>query len=223
MFSTPSRYIDRIFIHCSATDSASHDNIETIRKWHTVDNGWSDIGYHYFIDKNGILHAGRPLNKTPAAQSGHNTGTIAICLSGLSDFTKVQFDTLNKLCDQIQKELPAVTFHGHKEVANKTCPVFDYQRVLGLDSKGVRTTNSVYDKPLKQSRTMANATVAGVTGTVIAAAPAIEPAGKVVKIAQENPTGLFIIIGLVLVVFAAIAIHLKLDDRRKTRDLVSRK
>ena len=34
-------------------DRAEDDDVEIIRKWHVEGNGWSDIGYHYFIKKDG--------------------------------------------------------------------------------------------------------------------------------------------------------------------------
>ncbi len=73
----------------------------------------------------------------------------------------------------------------------------------------------VPEKPLAQSRTIANASTAGVIGTAMIAAPVIEPAGEVVRIAQENPHGLLLVLGIALVVFAAIAIYLRIDDKRK--------
>lgn len=143
MFTKPSRFVDRVFVHCSASDNASHDNVATMRRWHTdpkpAGRGWSDCGYHLFIRKSGQLEAGRPLEKTPAAQGGNNTGTIAICLHGLDKpkFTDAQFDTLRALCLEINNAYGgAVTFHGHREVAAKACPVFDYQDVLKLDRFG---------------------------------------------------------------------------------------
>ena len=138
IFQKPDREIDRVFIHCSASSNPEHDNVSVIRRWHIQDRGWSDIGYHYYINRHGTLEEGRSLNKTPAAQKGHNTGTIAICLGGLveEDFTVDQFDTLVQLCTQIKDEIPDVTFHGHCEVAAKDCPVFDYQEILGLDDYG---------------------------------------------------------------------------------------
>lgn len=71
------------------------------------------------------------------------------------------------------------------------------------------------DKSLVKSRTIANAGTAGIVGTAMIAAPAIEPAGEVVRIAQENPHGLLLVIGIALLVFAAIAIYLRIDDKRK--------
>ncbi len=138
MFNKPKRIVNRVFLHCSASDHASHDNVATMDKWHK-ERGWSGVGYHLFIRKSGQLENGRSLEKIPAAQGGNNTRTIAICLHGLKkdQFTKAQFTTLKKLCLEIDKAYGgAITFHGHKEVAAKACPVFDYQSVLQLDKYG---------------------------------------------------------------------------------------
>lgn len=96
------------------------------------------MGYHYFIKVDGTLQSGRPLENVPAAQRGYNTASIAICLHGLKSFTEAQFRTLKDLCQAINAAYGGeVTFHGHREVEPaKTCPVFDYRKVLGLDGKG---------------------------------------------------------------------------------------
>lgn len=139
MFIKPNRVVDRVFVHCSASDRASHDTVATIRRWHVTDNGWSDVGYHYFIRKSGQIELGRPVSKIPAAQGGHNSGTIAICLHGkdILKFTEAQFDALRGLALEINAAYDGrLTFHGHREVANKACPVFDYVSVLRLDAFG---------------------------------------------------------------------------------------
>ncbi len=129
------RDINKVFIHCSDSDYSHHDNIETIRKWHVEERGWSDVGYHYFIRNDGTIENGRPIDKIPAAQSGHNTGSIAICLSGKDVFTEKQFTALRELCRQLNNKYK-VTFHGHCEVSSKTCPNFEYRSVLNLDLDG---------------------------------------------------------------------------------------
>lgn len=139
LFKAPERIIERVFLHCSASDNPAHDSITVVKRWH-LDRGFNDVGYHYFITAEGVIQLGRNLNITPAAQVGHNAHTIAICLHGLTKFTEAQFDTLRALCRAIAKELPHVTFHGHKEVSNKACPVFDYRQVLSLDARGHLTT-----------------------------------------------------------------------------------
>lgn len=135
MFRPPKRVVRTVFLHCSASDNPKHDNVGTIRRWHKA-RGWRDIGYHYFIRKDGTLEHGRHLEATPAAQKGHNVGTIAICVSGREKFTGPQFATLRALCREIDDELGRVRFRGHCEVSRKACPVFDYRGVLGLDEHG---------------------------------------------------------------------------------------
>lgn len=137
-FQKPARPVTRIFLHCSASDRPEHDSAAVIDAWHKA-NGWAGIGYHYFIRKDGTLELGRDIEKVPAAQGGHNTGTIAICLHGLAidKFTSAQFSTLRGLCGQIDRAYSGgVTFHGHCEVSAKSCPVFVYEDILGIDHHG---------------------------------------------------------------------------------------
>jgi N-acetylmuramoyl-L-alanine amidase len=143
LFMKPDRYVERVFLHCSASDNPDHDDVSVMRRWHTdpepEGRGWSDVGYHLFIRKSGQVQEGRPLSRVPAAQAGNNTGTIAICLHGLAEekFTREQFGSLHDLSRQINGAYDAgVTFHGHCEVSAKLCPVFDYKEVLGLDGFG---------------------------------------------------------------------------------------
>ena len=138
-FVKPDRPVDHVFLHCSASDDPDHDDIATIRAWHVDGNGWSDVGYHYFIRKDGTLQTGRPLERIPAAQAGNNLGSIAICLHGLAleNFTDAQYRTLAALAREIDRAYSGrVTFHGHREVSAKACPVFPYRTVLGLDENG---------------------------------------------------------------------------------------
>jgi len=139
VFNKPEREVQTVFIHCSASDNPSHDDIAVIKQWH-LDKGWSDVGYHYFIRKSGVIESGRDLERTPAAQKGHNTGSIAICIHGLDidKFPSEQLDVLKKLCLDIDDAYHhETTFHAHNEVnLHKTCPVIDVKALLNLDSHG---------------------------------------------------------------------------------------
>ncbi len=143
MFQKPIRPVSRVFLHCSASDAAGPNFegeglVRTIDHWHK--QRWrSGLGYHFLIDKPGRLMKGRDLKFNPVAQRGHNRGTIAICCHGLAKekFTEAQQMTLYRLCAEINRAYGGhVSFHGHKEVAAKACPVFDYRRWLNLDAYG---------------------------------------------------------------------------------------
>lgn len=139
-FVKPKRNVHSVFIHCSASDNPNHDNIATMTQWH-LQRGFKIVGYHYFIRKDGTIENGRSLEQVPAAQQGHNTNSIAICLHGLdiNKFTGKQFESLRAICHAVDNAYGqgTIRFRGHREVTNlKTCPVFDYKKVLNLDNNG---------------------------------------------------------------------------------------
>jgi hypothetical protein len=117
-------------MHCSGTDRT--DDIESIRYWHKW-IGWKDIGYHFFIDKSGSIHLGRPINFVGAHAKGYNSFTIGICLSGSSDFKEAQFIAATFLIDTLatmleNKSTPWILPHNSLN-KHKTCPNFDLSRI----------------------------------------------------------------------------------------------
>lgn len=141
------REIHTVFVHCSASDKAEHDDIAVIRTWHLARN-FDDVGYHYFIQGNGKVQTGRSLERIPAAQHGFNTGTIAVCLHGLTTFSEAQFRELRSLIHTLEiYARKKLRVRGHCEVdAHKTCPVFDYRKVLDLDEKGFIKRNALTER-----------------------------------------------------------------------------
>ena len=125
------RKIDTIFVHCSDSDYAHHDDISVIRKWHMDERGFNDVGYHFFITNGGQVQIGRPIDKIPAAQYGYNTGSVAICLSGKHEFTEDQFKALRKMVKELTTKHGIQHVMGHNEVDDgKTCPNFDVKKAL---------------------------------------------------------------------------------------------
>jgi len=137
-FEKPKRKVDTVHLHCSDHDNPKFDNPQEIDRWHKA-RGWSGIGYHFYIDKLGNVFHGRSLERIPAAQAPFNRRSIAICCGGRKKekFTSAQFDALRRLCADIDAAYGGdMVFKGHCEVSPKTCPVFDYKRVLRLDKNG---------------------------------------------------------------------------------------
>lgn len=131
------RNINLIIVHCSDSDIPGHDNIETIRKWHIEENGWSDVGYHYFITKDGEVHSGRSLERAGAHCKGFNKSSIGICLSGRNEFTEEQFQSLRDIIkDELIPNLglSIIDILGHRDLnKGKSCPNFDVQEILRGD------------------------------------------------------------------------------------------
>ena len=134
------RALHRIIIHCSATSAGMDIGVEEIRQWH-LHKGWSDIGYHYVIRRNGRLEIGRPLWRVGAHARGHNRDSIGVCLIGGVDaedrtkadcnYTSAQWDELHLFISKTVREqrIQAANIVGHRDLpeVTKACPCFDVQ------------------------------------------------------------------------------------------------
>lgn len=94
------RVINLVVLHCAATKPTLSKSltVEQVRDWHTKPKaeggrGWSDIGYHYFIDYQGGISVGRPLKRQGAHVRGFNKNSIAICYAGGLDAEGAACDT----------------------------------------------------------------------------------------------------------------------------------
>lgn len=140
------REINEIIVHCTATrpdwwaSKPAKAKVAEVKKWHTDPTpngrGWSDIGYHYLIDRDGAVVEGRPIERTGAHTKGHNTGTIGISLFGghgsaatddfLDNFTPEQGRALLGLIQELQVRFPNISkVSGHNDYTSaKACPGF---------------------------------------------------------------------------------------------------
>ena len=126
------RKINKIIVHCSDSDYSHHDDISVIRKWHTEERGWKDVGYHFFIQASGNVQWGRPIEQAGAHVSGQNKDSIGICLHGKQKFTQQQFNSLKSLLFDLIRQFDLTTndVYGHRDFdRHKTCPNFDVKTV----------------------------------------------------------------------------------------------
>lgn len=129
------RLIRHIIIHCSATPPTMDIGVAEIREWHTA-KGWTDVGYHYVIRRNGSVEKGRSDDIVGAHVEGRNKDSIGICLIGglalggrqLPDvnYTAPQWSALKTLVGQLTTQYPDARVSGHRNhTTQKTCPNFD--------------------------------------------------------------------------------------------------
>lgn len=141
------RQINEIIVHCAATrpdwmaGRPLSDKISEIRRWHTRDRGWRDIGYHWVIDRDGTYSTGRGEGQVGAHVAGRNAGTIGVCLLGgfgsrerdlfEKHFTPAQDHALRVLLSEIQGRHRITRISGHNEYSAKACPGFQVRPWLG--------------------------------------------------------------------------------------------
>ena len=60
---------------------AGNGDVQSIHQTHLA-NGWSGIGYHFYVRKDGTIYRGRPLETVGAHCTGKNSESIGICFEG---------------------------------------------------------------------------------------------------------------------------------------------
>lgn len=129
------RNIDNIVVHCAYTPPGMDVGAAEIDRWHKA-RGWSGIGYHFVIRRDGRVEKGRPLEKVGAHVAGHNAHSIGICLVGgkareqdipEDNYTAAQLAALRSLIEVLQARFPQADILGHRDFPNvhKACPCFD--------------------------------------------------------------------------------------------------
>lgn len=180
------RRIDTIVIHCTATHAdwwdgrSAQDKVNEVRRWH-LDRGWSDIGYHYLIDRNGVVVGGRPIEKIGAHAKGHNASSIGISLFGGhgssatdafdDNFTQAQNDALRRLVDDLKRKYPSIkTIIGHNQVSARACPGFSVPRWLEYFPPKQPRTSRLQSKTVQASAV----SLGGAVGTATSAVAALD-------------------------------------------------
>lgn len=127
------REINKIIVHCADTPEGRDVKTEEIKRWHTEERGWSDIGYHWVVELDGSVHAGRAEEVSGAHCKGHNSDSIGICYVGGSDASGNPKDTRTQeqkealaalISDLLDRHTEAEVF-GHRDFSEKACPSFD--------------------------------------------------------------------------------------------------
>ena len=145
------RHLNEIIIHCSDTradwmkDQSVERKVAEIDGWHRARN-FRMIGYHYIIDRDGSVVAGRPLDRAGAHVRGRNRTSIGVCLIGghgssqtdafADHFTPEQDTALRALIEQLQDQHPSIRMvTGHSTYSAKACPRLPGRPLAGAQGR----------------------------------------------------------------------------------------
>ena len=117
--------------------------MKMLRYDHVHNNGWSDIGYHFYITLDGEVHACRPVERMGSHALGYNAHSIGICYEGglspsgcISDTrTPKQKESMKHLIQDLHHRFPGIrTILGHRDLpgVQKACPCFDATKLQYL-------------------------------------------------------------------------------------------
>ncbi len=98
----------------------------TSKKFKNNVGSFYHVGYHFFIDNNGIVTQCRDITEEGAHCIGQNSSSIGIVLAGNFDLTtptSLQLRAFRKLVNKLSKEtgIPVNMIFPHRKFASKTC------------------------------------------------------------------------------------------------------
>ena len=100
----------RLIMHHAESSSCTADDIH---QWH-LDRGWSGIGYHFFVRKDGSVYRGRPENTVGAHASGANSDSIGIRAEGkymTETMPDAQKQSIIELCSYLMNKYGISMLH----------------------------------------------------------------------------------------------------------------
>ncbi len=121
---------DKIIIHHSLTRDSETVSWGAIRRYHMIELGWLDIGYHWGIERVGDYYEilkGRSMDWNGAHTWGQNRTSIGICCVGNFD-EEIPSRALIAKLDNLLAWLVSLygisysCIFGHRNFSPKTCP-----------------------------------------------------------------------------------------------------
>ena len=124
-----------LVLHCSATRCNQDYSVEQLRRDHKA-RGFYDIGYHFYIRKDGTMTQHRMLLEVGAHARPYNRCSIGICYEGglneegraCNTITAEQETRLVELFRNLKTLFPKAKIVGHRDLPGTTpkeCPGFD--------------------------------------------------------------------------------------------------
>ncbi len=111
-----------IVLHHAAAKTCTAEQIDM---WHK-NNGWSGIGYHFFIRKNGEIYRGRPIWAVGAHAQGTNLNSVGVCVEGdystETTMPSPQKTALKSVLKFLKEMYPEADIKAHKDVGATGCP-----------------------------------------------------------------------------------------------------
>ena len=125
------RSIKMIVVHHGAGNDKQ--TARAMKRFHTTPkpqgNGWSDIGYHRVIERDGFVMDGRPIQKT-GSHAPPNANRLGICVTGWNGnekhpawaWSQEQKDSLVEELGYWLTRFPMAKICGHNQTKATDCP-----------------------------------------------------------------------------------------------------
>jgi N-acetylmuramoyl-L-alanine amidase len=134
------RRVNRLVFHCTATQQNA--TVTAIQRYWREKLKWKSPGYHIIITSDGSWTLLSDFNNVTNGVAGINSTSIHVSYiggidsrgRGFDNRTEKQNEILETVYRLFKEKIPTLTFHGHYEFSNKSCPSFNVKKWIdGLE------------------------------------------------------------------------------------------
>ena len=112
--------LNTVVVHHSAIQNVSPAKIQEL---HMDGRGFADLAYHFLIDSEGVIYAGRQINIRGTHVQGFNTGAVGIVLIGNfneTEPTQSQLESLEMLIDYLRYTYEIRYLASHRDYPDQS-------------------------------------------------------------------------------------------------------
>ncbi|NDK08511.1 hypothetical protein EOM39_04685 [Candidatus Gracilibacteria bacterium] len=161
-------YVKSIVVHHTDTSNkqSTLEAIRSIYKYHTITNGWGDVGYNYMIGFNGEIYEGRAGGDYTVGAHAirNNRSSVGIAVIGKYGSDKIsdkQYAALKKLVLNLTEKYGIDlndTHDYHRDCVGKNCKFYieSYKNSTLVGHRDVGNTSCPGDKLYEQIQTLKN-------------------------------------------------------------------
>jgi N-acetyl-anhydromuramyl-L-alanine amidase AmpD len=139
------RLTDCIVLHHEAASGFTAQEIHSVH----LARGWSGIGYHYYVRKDGSVYRGRPEEASGAHTEDENYHTVGICFEGNFEteaMGDLQLAAGRALIADIRSRYAGIDVKRHSDYSATACPgkYFPFTEMVKEDDD--MTGEEIYEK-----------------------------------------------------------------------------
>jgi N-acetyl-anhydromuramyl-L-alanine amidase AmpD len=182
-----------VVVHHIAAQTATKADLE---QWHKVERGWYDIGYHWYVKKDGRVIACCPESMVGAHAGKHNPYTIGIAAEGDyerfdTSMPSAQFEALtNKILDIMNRyNMPKTNIFYHGELSSTECPgkFFPKEELRRAVQKGSASNTSYTEQTSAAGASSAKRLYLNYSEQTVSTVPDYKPSvGAVINITYSS-------------------------------------
>lgn len=128
---------------------AGNGDVKSIHSQH-LKNGWTGIGYHFYIRKDGSIYEGRPINTVGAHTVGKNAVSVGICFEGNyeskdKEIPQPQLKSAQKLISYLKGIYKTAQVKRHCDFQATACPgkYFPFDKITQYETPILKNADEI--------------------------------------------------------------------------------